>query len=96
DDPAGLHGSDRDAPSLPVFVAGRLSGPGVEAGPVTLAVSVAGRIRAVTRTYDDGTSAGRFTALIPPRALAAGSTDVEVLAVTATGSATLLERLDAG
>ena len=84
DDPRAFDDVRPEAAWVPAFVAGRVSPPPRRDQPLVLAVAVGGRVRAVTRTHDDGSGPGRFTAVVPPRALGAGRNEVEVLVVGGT------------
>ena len=75
--------------TLPVFVTGRLSGTGPER---QLAISVNGRVQALTRSYRDGDDR-RFGALLSPRAFRRGDNAVEVLEVRRGGEDVQLARL---
>ncbi len=89
-DAAGLFSEvDPRAPVVPAFVTGTLTG--VQTG-ARLAVSVAGRVAAVGRPFDDGDTR-RFAVMVPPSAFAAGDNAIEVLTVTGSGFARRLSRL---
>ncbi len=77
----------------PSHVSGRLDGEGLESGLLPLAVSVNGRIAAVTRTYRDEDDVVRFSALVPESAFRPGANPVQVFVVSEDGGV-VLERLE--
>ena len=74
-------------------MSGRLDGEGLESGRLPLAVSVNGRIAAVTRTYRDEDGVVRFSALVPESAFRPGANPVGVFVVSEDGGV-VLERLE--
>lgn len=68
---------------VPAYVSGALSG-GASRGDAVVAVTVDGRVEAVTRTYDSGDSGILWDAMIPPEALDTGGRDVVAWLVTGT------------
>lgn len=75
-DAAGsLDALDPRAGLVPAFLTGRLEG--VRAGRPDVVVAVNGRVRAVARTFDDG-SGQRFAAVIAPERLRRGTNAVEL------------------
>jgi len=75
---------DTDGPVVPASVYGDIAG--VADDPLTIAVAVNGRVRAVTRTEVGHGPPGRFRALVSPDAFVDGTNTVEVLLVGAGGA----------
>ncbi len=69
---------------VPARVVGTLRSPELARKPLELAVAVGGTVWATTRVARTQTSRGRFTAMVPERALVAGSNRVEVFVIDGT------------
>lgn len=72
---------DLDGPSLPAWIGGRLSFASQEIDQVVLAVSVNGRVAAVTRSFRDKNDRIEYTAMLPPDTFVDGANDVRVFLV---------------
>jgi hypothetical protein len=73
---------DLDGPSLPAWIAGRLSFTNDEIDQVVLAVVVNDRVAAVTRSFRDKNDHIEYTAMLPPDAFVDGSNNVRVYLVS--------------
>ena len=73
---------DPDGPFVPAHIAGRINAGRGAAERLYLAVTVNGRIEAVTRTYKGPESPWSFTAMVPETVFKAGSNRVEVFAIS--------------
>lgn len=77
-----LENLDPSAETLPALIHGQLTGKGASATGIPLAISLGGRIEALTRTFDD---VGRFTAMLPEAALVRGRNRLEVHRIVSHG-----------
>ncbi len=92
DDPALWDDVDPDDAFLPARVKGRVVVTGPPRGPLDLAVSVNGTIRAVTRTLAWESGTARFSAMLPEAAIRPGTNLVEVFVVTGPPERPVLHR----
>jgi hypothetical protein len=93
-DPDAWDAVDPAAAVLPVKVEGRIAGPGGARGPIHLAVSVNGAVRAVTRTRAWDAGVAPFYAMVPEWALRAGGNAVDVLLVSGPPAWPSLQHLE--
>jgi hypothetical protein len=82
-----------NAPLKPAFIAGRITGPGGATGRA-VAIALNGRIAATTRLYRAGGEV-RFGALVPERALRAGSNEIAIFGISSPRGRPRLIRFDA-
>ncbi len=95
DGPDGFANVDLSGPMLPAHITGEFDSDTMT-GDVHLAVAVNGVVRAVTRSYRDDEKA-RFSAMIPPDSLIAGSNRLELFAIAlGIGEMPRLARLSQG
>jgi hypothetical protein len=87
--PDAFRGVSSDTSPWPCFITGNLDQRAVSRGPLSLAISINGRIEAVTRTYQHSES--EFQALVPESAIREGDNDVRVYIVRRFGSRVMLE-----
>ena len=73
---------DLDGPFIPAYIVGRINAGRGAAECLSLAVTVNGRIEAVTRTYKGPESPQSFTAMVPETVFKAGSNRVEVFVIS--------------
>ena len=71
---------DPAAETVPVLIEGRVTGRDSNEPRIPLAISINGRIEALTRTFG---TLGRFTAMLPESALKAGRNQLEVHRIVA-------------
>jgi hypothetical protein len=76
---------DKDGPSLPAYVKGKIETDDDPGGDVVIAIVVNGEIAAVTRSYETEDGKTEFGAMIPPDSLADGRNEVVLILVRGTG-----------
>ncbi len=81
---------DSTTPIVPALIDGRITGRASSEGETALALSVGGRIEAVTRTFGQR---GGFTSLLPESALGGGSGELGIHRITSRAGSIELARL---
>jgi hypothetical protein len=84
---------DKDGPSLPAYVKGKIETDDGPEDDVVIAIAVNGEIAAVTRSHETEDGRTEFGAMIPPSSLTDGSNEIVLVLVRGIGDERTMFRL---
>lgn len=93
-DLASFDDVDAESGIVPALVSGHVELPPGEPRPAAVAITLNGRIAAVSDLYAEGNQAHRFAALVSPRLMAPGRNSLELFLIESAGHERPLRRIE--